>query len=48
MRKPRSVETPEKREERHDREAQQKRDNSAAEDRAVDEMIRRNIEVYGP
>ena len=48
MRKQRAVEDPEERTERLKREAQRKRDETAADDRAVDEMIRRNVEQYGP
>lgn len=48
MRKRRMMETPEDRNERFIREAQAKRDEVAADEAAVDRMIRRNIEQYGP
>ena len=48
MRVQRKVETPAERDERMTRQAQMKRDEAAAEEAAVDRMIRRNIEQYGP
>lgn len=48
MRMQRKVETPAERDERMIRQAQMKRDEAAAEEAAVDRMIRRNIEQYGP
>ena len=48
MRKQRTPETLEERQERQKKEAQHKSDEIAVEDRAIDEMIRRNIEVHGP
>ena len=48
MKKQRIHESAEERHERVKREAQDKSDEAAADDRAVDEMIRRNIELYGP
>ena len=48
MRKERLLETPEERKQRLLREAQAKRDEVAADDAAVDRMIRQNIEQYGP
>ena len=48
MRKPRTLETPEDRSQRVVREAKVKRDEVAAEEAAVDQMIGRNIEHYGP
>jgi len=48
MRKPRRTETAEERGLRLSRDAQAKIDDSAAADKAVDAMIRRNIELHGP
>jgi hypothetical protein len=48
MHKQRSVETPEDRDERRTRDAEMKRDEAAANDVAIDRMIKRNIEQYGP
>jgi hypothetical protein len=48
MRKQRELETAEKRNERLKRGAQRKIDEAAAADAAVDQMIRRNIKLYGP
>jgi hypothetical protein len=48
MRKQRMLETADERGERLKREAREKRDQTAEDDRAVHEMIRRNIELYGP
>jgi len=47
-RKPRRVETPEERKQRLMTEADFKRNEAAADEAAVDRMIRRNIEQYGP
>ena len=47
MRKQRLAESAEERDERLKREAQRKRDEAAAHDHAVEEMIRRNVEQYG-
>lgn len=44
----RKLQTPEERAARLALEAQAKRDRVAADDAAVDRMIRRNIELYGP
>ena len=48
MRMQRKTETPAERNQRLLREAQVKKDEAAAEEAAVDRMIRRNIEEYGP
>jgi hypothetical protein len=48
MRKPRLSETDEQRRAREGREAQRVRDDSAAEDRALDAMVRQSIEQHGP
>ena len=48
MRKPRRVETAEEHGERVAREAQAKRDDTVADDEAIDRAIRRNIELHGP
>jgi hypothetical protein len=47
MRKPRKLEAPEERRQRLMQEAQVKSDKLAADDVAVDRMIRRNIEQHG-
>jgi hypothetical protein len=47
-RKPRNLETADERSARHEREAQERRDEIAADERTVHEMIRRNLELYGP
>ena len=47
MRKPRKLEAPNERTERLLMEAQSKKQAMAADDAAVDRMIRRNIEQYG-
>ena len=47
MRRQSELETDEERDLRLEREAQTKRDNIAADDAAIDRMIRRNIEQYG-
>lgn len=44
----RALETADERNARLEREAQERRDQIAADDRAVHEMIRRNLELYGP
>lgn len=44
----RRLETPDQRAERLDREAQEKRDERAREERDWDDRIRRNIKLYGP
>ena len=48
MRKPRLSETDEQRSAREDREAQRVRDDSTAEDRALDAMVRQSIKQHGP
>ena len=48
MRKPRLSETDEQRSAREDREAQKRRDDSAAEDRALDAMVRQSLKQHGP
>ena len=48
MRKQRTVETAEERNQRLVREAQMKRNETAASEAAVDQMISRNIERFGP
>ncbi len=48
MRKNRSVETPEERHARKDANAEERRQNEAAADSAVDAMVKRSIEVHGP
>jgi hypothetical protein len=48
MKKQRLVESAEERRARIRREARRKSDEAAADDRAIDEMIRRNIELNGP
>lgn len=48
MRRLRAVETAEEREQRLMRESQMKRDSAAANEAAVDRMIRQNIAQYGP
>ena len=48
MRQRRTVETLDERNQRLVREAQIKKDGIAADDAAVDRMITRNIEQYGP
>ena len=44
----RSLETANERTVRLAQEAQERREEIAADDRAVHEMIRRNLELYGP
>ena len=48
MRKQRKLELPEERKLRLTREAQARRDEIAADEAAIDRMIRLNIEQYGP
>ena len=48
MRKMRKPETAQERDERVRRDARRKSDEAAAADAAVDQMIRRNIRLYGP
>ena len=48
MRKLRKVSNPAERNERLVREAQTKKDGAAADEIAVDRMVRRNIEQFGP
>lgn len=47
MPKQRKLETPQEREQRLTRETQVKREQVAADDAAIDQMIRRNIKQYG-
>lgn len=47
MRKQRRLETPEKRKRRLMRETQARRDELAADEIALDQMVTRNIEQYG-
>lgn len=46
-RKRQEFESPEELKQRHVREAQAKREEIAADDAAIDRMIRRNIEQFG-
>jgi hypothetical protein len=48
MRQRRQSESPEERNERLNREAQMKISEAAANEAAIDRMIRRNIKKYGP
>lgn len=48
MRKPQSPETEEQRSARKDSEAQRRRDDSVAEERALDAMVRQSIKQHGP
>lgn len=48
MRSQRKIETPEDRNQRLLREAQTRKENVVADEAAVDRMITRNIEQYGP
>jgi len=48
MQRHRRLETPELRNERTVRDAQLKKDEAAANEAAIDRMIRRNIEQFGP
>jgi hypothetical protein len=47
MRRQHELETDEERDLRLEKEAQTKRENVAADDAAIDRMIKRNIEQYG-
>ena len=46
--KPRKLETAEERDQRYARETQLKKAQAAAEDAAIDRMIRSNIPQFGP
>jgi hypothetical protein len=48
MQRYRRLETSEERNQRVIRDAQMKRDEAAANEDAIDRMIKRNIEQYGP
>jgi hypothetical protein len=48
MRKKRSPETEEQRNERIENEAQRRSDDVAAEDNAIDAMVKRSIKLHGP
>jgi ribosomal protein S21 len=48
MRKNRSVESPEERHARKDANADQRRQNEAAADSAIDAMVKRSIKIHGP
>ena len=48
MRKRRNIETPQEEKERRIREHQLMRKQVAADEEAIDRMIRRNIEQFGP
>ena len=48
MREQRKLETSEDREGRRQREAQKRLDDEAKAEAVADEMIRRNVERYGP
>jgi hypothetical protein len=48
MQRQRRLETPEDRDQRIERDAQMKKDETAANEAAIDRMIRRNIEQHGP
>ena len=48
MQRHRTLENPEDRNLRLVREAQTKRDEAAANEAAIDRMIRRNLEQFGP
>jgi type II secretory pathway component PulM len=48
MRKKRELLTEEQRIQRDERQAQSDADGAAAEDKAIDAMIRRSIEIHGP
>ncbi len=48
MRKPQLPQTDEQRSAHKDSEAQRRRDDSAAEERALDAMVRRSIKQHGP
>ena len=48
MRKKRTPETEEQRNERLEKEAQRRIDDAAAEGEAVDAMVKRSIKLHGP
>jgi hypothetical protein len=48
MRKKRTLETQEQRNERLEKEAQTRGEDSAAEDRAMDNMVKRSLKLHGP
>jgi hypothetical protein len=48
MRKKRTPETEEQRNERFEKETQRRIDDGAAEDEAMDDMIKRSLEQHGP
>lgn len=47
MRQKRTPETEEQRRERLEKDARKRLDNAAAEDTAMDAMVKRNIELHG-
>ena len=48
MRKKRTPETEVRQNERFEKEAQKRFDNSAAADKAIDAMVKRSIKLHGP
>ena len=48
MRKKRDPETDEQRNERSEKQAQSRIDDTAAEDKAIDAMVKRSIDSHGP
>lgn len=48
MRKKRNPDTEEQRNERFEKEAQRRSDNAAAEDKTIDDMVKRSIKLHGP
>ena len=48
MRKKRDTETPQERLERTNRNTRQRDDDRAAEDDAIDSMVKQNIQLHGP
>lgn len=48
MRKKRNPETDEERNKRLEKEAKRRADNAAAEDNAIDAMVKRSIDSQGP
>jgi len=48
MRQKRSLESQEERLERRDLLAQNRKEDAAAEDRSIDGMVKRSIELHGP
>ena len=48
MRTKRNPETEEQQNERLEKEAQRRRDKAAAEDKAIDDMVKRSIKRWGP